>query len=83
MTTTMTIATTAATGAANEQPGEFDGFGKGACGICLAGLAFLDVPRRFRTKARWTMVILAEMRSSGLLPGCGGNQSSGSPRGQQ
>ena len=53
VTTTMTITTTAGTVAANVRPEALGSFGRGLCGVCLAGLALLYVPRRFRRKGRW------------------------------
>jgi FG-GAP-like repeat/Putative Ig domain/Bacterial Ig-like domain (group 3) len=78
VTTTMTITTTAGTVAANVRPGALGSFGRGLCGVCLAGLALLYVPRRFRGKGRWVMVVLAGILSAGLLPGCGGSQPASS-----
>lgn len=78
VTTTMTITTTAGTVAANVRPEALGSFGRGLCGVCLAGLALLYVPRRFRRKGRWVMVVLAGILSAGLLPGCGGSQPASS-----
>jgi large repetitive protein len=78
VTTTMTITTTAGTMATNVRPGALGSLGRGFCGVCLAGLTLLYVPRRFRGKGRWVMVVLAGMLSAGLLPGCGGSQPAGS-----
>jgi hypothetical protein len=72
----MTITTTAGAVAANVRPGALGSFARGLCG--LAGLALLYVPRRFRGKGRWVMLVLAGILSAGLLPGCGGSQPSGS-----
>jgi hypothetical protein len=72
VTTTMTITTTAGTVATNVRPGALGYLGRGLCG--LAGLALLYVPRRFRGKGRWVMLVLAGILSAGLLSGCGGNQ---------
>jgi large repetitive protein len=77
-TTTMTIATTAGTVAANGRPGPLSSFGRGLCGVCLAGLTLLYVPRRLRGKGRRVMVGLAGILAAGLLLGCGGSQSTGS-----
>ena len=76
VTTTMTITTTAGTVATNVRPGALGYLGRGLCG--LAGLALLYVPRRFRGKGRWVMLVLAGILSAGLLPGCGGSQPSSS-----
>jgi hypothetical protein len=87
VTTTMTITTTAGTVATNVRPEALGRFGRGLCGVCLAGLTLLYVPRRFRGKGRWVMVVLAGILSTGLLPGCGGSQptrsgtSGGTPAG--
>jgi FG-GAP-like repeat/Bacterial Ig-like domain (group 3)/Putative Ig domain/FG-GAP repeat len=78
VTTTMTITTTAGTVATNVRPGALGSFGRGLCGVCLAGLTLLYVPRRFRGKGRWVMVVLAGILSAGLLPGCGGSQPASS-----
>jgi hypothetical protein len=78
VTTTMTITTTAGTMATNVRPGALGSLGRGLCGVCLAGWTLLYVPRRFRGKGRWVMVVLAGMLSAGLLPGCGGSQPAGS-----
>ena len=75
-TIVMTITTTAGTVAANVRPGALGSFARGLCG--LAGLALLYVPRRFRGKGRWVMLVLAGILSAGLLPGCGGSQPSSS-----
>lgn len=73
-TIVMTITTTAGTVAANVRPGALGSYATGLCGVCLAGLALLYVPRRFRGKGRWVMLVLAGILSAGLLPGCGGSQ---------
>ena len=78
VTTTMTITTTAGTVATNVKPGASGSFARGLCGVCLAGLTLLYVPRRFRGKGRWVMVVLAGILSAGLLPGCGGSQPASS-----
>jgi hypothetical protein len=73
--TTMSITTTAGTVAANLRPAASGSFARGFLG--LAGLALLFVPRRFRGKGRWVMVVLAGILSAGLLQGCGGSQPAG------
>jgi hypothetical protein len=75
VTTTMTITTTAGTVATNVRPGALGDFGRGLCGVCLAGLTLLYVPRHLRGKGRWVMVVLAMILSAGLLSGCGGSQT--------
>jgi len=75
VTTAMTITTTAGTVATNVRPGALGSFARGLCGVCLAGLTLFYVPRRFRGKERWVMVVLAGILSAGLLPGCGGSPS--------
>ncbi len=76
VTTTMTIATTAGTMATNIRPGELGSFARGLCGVCLAGLTLWYVPRRFRGKGGWVMLVLAGILLAGLLPGCGSQPAS-------